>query len=355
MKPVYLCGQSLACALGIGLDDSLKALHKGAAKISSYDLGGGFGESVPYYAISEANADQSKRARELIVRVANEAGAAHAREGALFIATSSFHVGMGASEENFAEGGFSVLAGQIATLLNWIGPVYVVGTACTSSLNALLSAHALIREGEVHEALVLGLEFENAITLRGFAALQLLSKTGVQPFGKYRDGLVLGEAVAALRLSSRQSSQWKMLGGANVVDGRQPTGASVKAVVDMYQRALNHCGLSAEQIDLIKVQASGSRGDDAVEAQGLRAAFDAMPALVSLKSALGHTLGASGAAEIALLCACLEQGLWPKSATEFDEALEVALASDAPESVRRMMVSILGFGGSHSTVVLERS
>ena len=149
-----------------------------------------------------------------------------------------------------------------------------------------------------------------------------------------------------------------MLGGASVVDGSQPTSASPSAVVSMYQRALSASGLTADVIDLIKVQAAGSPGNDAIEAQGLREAFQIMPSLVSLKAAMGHTMGASGAAEIALLTACLEQGVWPNYVDAVDAALGVDLAARLPDSVHRVrhvMATILGFGGSHATVVLERA
>ncbi|HEX3138822.1 MAG TPA: beta-ketoacyl synthase, partial [Rhizobacter sp.] len=78
-----------------------------------------------------------------------------------------------------------------------------------------------------------------------------------------------------------------------------------------------------------------------------------LPALVSLKGALGHTLGAAGAAELALLTACLEAGVWPPVDYPQDEALDAPLASCAPRSARHVLASILGFGGGHSAVVLE--
>ena len=122
----------------------------------------------------------------------------------------------------------------------------------------------------------------------------------------------------------------------------------------MYHRALAESGLAADAIDLIKVQAAGSPGNDAVEAQGLREAFQNIPPLVSLKAAMGHAMGASGAAEIALLTACLEQGVWPSYTDDVDETLGVNLVDRQPDSVRRVMATILGFGGSHATVALER-
>jgi 3-oxoacyl-[acyl-carrier-protein] synthase-1 len=353
MKSVYLSGRGLACALGLEVEGALEGLRHSGVATSSYSLPGALGGSFPYYAIPYTQNDWNERARELVQKVAAEAGAQQVRDGALFIATSSFDIG--AVEQGAAQMDYRTFADKIAAWLDWSGPVYVISTACTSSLNALIAAQALLNAGEAEEALVLGVELDNRLTLGGFAALQLLSPNGSSPFGVNRDGLVLGEAVAALRLSTRESAHWKMLGGANVVDGSQPTGASASAVVSMYRHALTASELAANTIDLIKVQAAGSPGNDEVEARGLRAAFQILPPLISFKAAMGHTMGASGAAEIALLTACLEQGVWPKYEYEVDSKLGVALVSAAPGNVHRVMTTILGFGGSHATVVLERA
>lgn len=352
MRQVYLPGRGLACALGLDVGESLVTLRQRGVAPSSYSLPGELGGRFPYYAITYPRNDWNERARDLMQQVAAQAGVRHARDGVLFIATSSFDIG--AVERGAAQMDYRAFADKVAAWLEWSGPVHVINTACTSSLNALTAAHALLQAGEAEEALVLGVELDNRLTLGGFAALQLLSPNGSRPFGAHRDGLVLGEAVAALRLSTRETAQWKIVGGANVVDGAQPTGASVSAVASMYRRALAASGLAAEAIDLIKVQAAGSPGNDAVEAQGLRETFRPMPSLVSLKAALGHTMGASGAAEIALLTACLEQGVWPTYGDAVDAGLGVELAAHQPDAVRRVMATILGFGGSHAAVVLER-
>lgn len=353
MKPVYLAGCGLACSLGLDLRESLAAWRQGGDTTSSCSLPGELGARFPYRAIAGVPGDWNERARQLIGRVALEAGAQHARAGALFIATSSFDIG--AVEQGAAGMDYNGFADKIAAWLAWTGPVYLISTACTSSLNALLAAHALLRSGKCSEALVLGVELDNRLTLGGFAALQLLSHDHSKPFGLTRNGLVLGEAVAALRLSTREPSTWKILGGANMVDGKQPTSASAAAMVHMYQSALAHCGLAADAIDLIKVQAAGSPGNDAIEAQGLRDMFPVIPPLISLKAVIGHTMGASGAAEIALLTAALAQGVWPSYTDAVDETLGVHLAKHPPDSVRRVMATILGFGGGHATVALERT
>ncbi|MDR7306086.1 beta-ketoacyl synthase N-terminal-like domain-containing protein [Rhodoferax saidenbachensis] len=308
---------------------------------------------LPYLRIPGPTAAWNVRARALITQVVADAGVAQARDGALFIATSCQDGG--AAEHAQCDMDFHALSRRIGDWLDWCGPVFLVSSACTSSMQALLSAAEWLRAGHATQALVLGLELDNQLTLPGFAALQLLSSGGSKPFALRRDGLVLGEAVAALRLSTEQVAPWQLRGGANVVDGTQPTSASVSAVVQMYQRALAASGLSTLDVDLIKVQAAGSPGNDAVEAQGIRAAFAGVPALVSLKPLIGHCMGASGAAEIALLLECIERDYWPRYSDAVDPALRVQLATQAPRQLRYVLAAILGFGGIHTAAVLERS
>jgi 3-oxoacyl-[acyl-carrier-protein] synthase-1 len=355
MKPVYLTGRALASALGLDLQQALQQLASGNAIASRYALPGQ--ADLPYQRIPDASADPSigwnARARALITQVAQAAGAAQARDGALFIATSC-QDGSVVEDANH-DMDFDALSQRIGGWLEWHGPVFLISSACTSSLQALLSASEWLRAGLGTDALVLGLELDNRLTLPGFAALQLLSPERSKPFALQRDGLVLGEAVAALRLSTEQPAPWRLCGGANLVDGTQPTGASAAAVAQMCARALAASGVRAVDVDLIKVQAAGSPGNDAAEAEGLLAAFAQLPALVSLKPLIGHCMGASGAAEIALLLECLEQGYWPSYADAADSALGVGLTAKPPQRLRCALANILGFGGSHAAVVMERS
>lgn len=354
MTPVYLAGRALASVLGPDLAPALASLGRGVVPGSGVFPIAGQGE-LPYQRIADVagGTGWDARARALVTRVAQAAGAEQARQGALFIAISCQDGD--AAEQPRRDMDFHALSRRMGEWLHWRGPVFLVSSACTSSLQALLSAAEWLRAGRASEALVLGVELDNQLTLPGFAALQLLSPARSQPFALQRDGLVLGEAVAALRLSTRQAAAWQLRGGANVVDGSQPTSASAPAVTQMCLRALAASGLKSSDVDLIKVQAAGSPANDASEAEGLRAAFASMPALVSLKPLIGHCMGASGAAEIVLLLECLEQGYWPVYPDAADPALGVQLAPQAPPHVRCVLAAILGFGGSHAAVLLERS
>lgn len=344
--PVYLAGRALASALGMDLVQAVTAVRHGGVAPAHYALPGQLNTTVPWLPIPYQAASWNDRVRQLVQDTAKVAEAERARHGALFIATS------GLDGQESGDMDFHALADRIAAWLQWQGPVHIVSTACTSSMNAVLTALELLRAGEVTDALVLGLELDNQLTVPGFAAMQLLTPTHSKPYAQDRDGLLLGEAVAMLRLSIQEHTPWRILGGANVVDGGQATSASATAVTIMCQRALTASGVSSRDIDLIKVQAAGSPGNDAAEAAGLLSAFGTVPPLVSLKPLLGHCMGASGAAEIVLLLSCLEQGVWPVVTHPAEPALGVQLAAQAPASVKCVLTNILGFGGSHTAVVL---
>ena len=357
MSPVYLQGRALISALGMNQTQAMASLSGGKGIPQQTALPGG--TSWPYFAIDYPEPDWSKRAQQLVCAAADEARIQSCHDAPLFVASSSLDIG--AIETLTLEGrkfrtaqakdGFS-FAEDIAGWLNWKGAVYIISSACTSSLQALLYASKLISSGSVNDAIILGFELSNRFSLSGFATMQLLTPSTPKPLGLGRDGIALGEAVSVLHLSSR-AARWRLCGGSHITDGRDPTGAIPQTVTQMCRQALADSGLAPSDIDLIKLQAAGSPVNDVNELTGLAALFDSLPPLISLKVAIGHTLGASGAAEIALLTTCLETGVWPLTRYPLDPDLCASLALVRPESVRYLMANILGFGGGHSTVILQ--
>ncbi|CAN7492380.1 beta-ketoacyl synthase N-terminal-like domain-containing protein [Variovorax paradoxus] len=354
VRSVYLAGMGLACTLGNDLPTAVEALARGG--VPPVPVAVSEGVQWPVHMLPPQEGDWRQRLARVVRGVAAQAyeGTAAARSGPLFVASSSLDIGgMEHTVQDLRLGGdLQDFAGLVAAALDWQGPVFTISTACTSALNAVLAACDLIRGGQADEALVIGAELGNRFTVAGFGAMQLLSPDGARPFGAGRNGLVLGEAVAALRLGSR-AARWRIAGGANVVDGRNPSGTEASAVLAMCHQALAQSGLRPQDIDLVKVQAAGSPVNDAVEALALKEVFDPLPPLVSLKSAIGHTLGASGAAELALLVACIESGVWPPAGYAIDDELGIALSTQAPSGLRNILFNVVGFGGGHASLVLE--
>jgi 3-oxoacyl-[acyl-carrier-protein] synthase-1 len=348
---VYLAGSGLACSLGDDVPACLAALHRGGVEPTVVDVGEGF--SWPVHAMAREEGTWLERLATTVRNVVAQSGVLPKPGMPLFVASSSLDAGHQEEAAQFASD-VQTLADVVARALGWQGPVFTVSTACTSSVNAVLAATELIRGREVTEALVLGIEFSNRFTVGGFGSMQLLSPDRAQPFGLTRNGLVLGEAVAALHLRAAPA-RWRIAGGANVVDGGNPTGANSGAVAAACEEALRLSGIGPGDIDLIKPQAAGSPGNDAIEAAALQQVFGTLPPLLPLKEWIGHTLGAAGAAELVLVAACLESGVWPVSAHALDPALGIQRANHAPASTRYVLLNAIGFGGGHAALVLEDS
>jgi 3-oxoacyl-[acyl-carrier-protein] synthase-1 len=349
MKPVYLHGRALISALGMNLQEAVAGISAGKQAVQRIELADG--TEWPYFRIGDTEPDWYKRAQRLIRAAAQQAGLAAESSAPLFVASSSLDIGAIETGASVPEDSYA-FAEKIAAWLDWTGPVYLVSSACTSALQALLQASRLVGSGTVNDAVVIGVELANRYSVSGFAAMQLLTPDKPEPLGLNRNGIALGEAVGILHLSNRPA-RWQMCGGSHIVNGSDPTGAIPQTVAQMCEQALASSGITAGDIDLIKLQAAGSVINDLNELTGSAAAFASLPPLVTFKNVIGHTLGASGAAEIALLTACLENNVWPHADYPLDSGLPAGLTHARPDSVRYVLANILGFGGGHSTVILE--
>lgn len=353
---VHVIGRGLACTLGVGVDACIASLRQGLPSPHRVRRTPELG--WPYYPITEnSRAFQDEvpwktRARNILLHVIEECGVDACRDDPLFIASSSLDVGELEQGGSFPPDGLAFVE-ELAAWLEWRGPIFWVSSACTSALNAVLSAKRMIEAGQCEQALVLGVELQNQYSAAGFSGMQLLASDVPKPLGLDRDGLVLGEAVAALLLG-RRPARWRLLGGTNKVNGENPVGADQHVLAEAVGQTLELSRLTPEQIDLVKLQAAGSPQNDAEEIYGLRKIFDPLPPLVTFKSFLGHTLGASGAAELVLLQACLETGVWPAQANYEMDPLLAAQCCEAPSiAPRRILFNILGFGGGHCCLVFE--
>lgn len=355
-RPVYLAGSGLLCARGDSLAAVTGALWAGDCAAGQRRFGQ---REFPYFGLPLAESDWMARAEQAVRCVAGQLGPL-APATPLFVASSSFQIGH--FEQQGAPCDLPVANAEfsrsIAAWLQLAGPRHSLSNACISGFSAIEVASSLIAAGQLEEAVVIGIELANELTLAGFAAMELLSPSFSRPFDARRDGLVLGEAVAAVRLSAIPGP-WRIAGLRTGIDaysmtGPDPEGGPLAAVM---ASCLQEAGLTPADIELIKLQAAGSPGTDLAEANALRRVFgSAMPPLLSLKSALGHTLGASGIAELAALLGCLDAAQIPATAGFADPDPDIGLRPSARSSIhiKRAMLNLIGFGGGLATMIIER-
>ncbi len=367
---VYLCAAAQVSAAGLTLCAAADTILQAKSACARRSVAG---DDWPYFAMAWPERDPARRGEQILRHVAAELRASlpypacAGNEAGLFIGSSSFQAG--ALEPQWRAGRqtrppVSDFAWTIAQCFGVESVPWCFSSACTSSLAALAAATTLIEAGQLRHALVLGVELANDTSLAGFAALELLSATSCRPLDAQRSGMVLGEGVGALCLSREpprtEGPVWRVAGWDIAVDGHSPTGPRRDglALAAVMERALTRAGRAAQEIEIVKLHAAGSRDADAAEAAALRRVFNgAPPALVSLKSYLGHTLGASAALETAVLLACLARNRVPATAgfQSPDPELELRpTVAATPCAARRLLLDFIGFGGSLGALVLER-
>lgn len=253
----------------------------------------------------------------------------------------------------------------VGLYLNLTGPVSTLSTACSSSANAILSARRWLKLGLCDAVVVGGVDSLCELTVAGFGSLEALSAALCRPFAGARDGINIGEA-AAVFLMTNEPGPVRLLGGAATSDAHHisaphPEGEGAHAAM---QQALDDAQLRPADIDYLNAHGTGTPHNDAMESKAIHRLLGAQTPCSSSKSMTGHTLGASGALELAFCWLLLTQGVdrWrlPPSlyTQERDtELADVLLTGDntfSENAPRYCMSNSFAFGGSNVCLVIGR-
>jgi len=147
MTDLYLHGRSLISALGSDLQEAAGAVQRGVPAPRRRELPGG--TQWPWFGIGHVAGSWGQRAQALLHDAVAQAGIGPLqRKLPLYVATSSLHIGAIEAGEDDLGLDYRSFAEEVAGWLSWSGPVILVSTACTSSMQALMAAAAHIRAGE---------------------------------------------------------------------------------------------------------------------------------------------------------------------------------------------------------------
>ena len=246
------------------------------------------------------------------------------------------------------------------------GLIMTFSMACVSSSHALVVAAQLLHQKKIRRAIVVGFEPLLNLTLQGFASLLLYDQEQCRPFCANRSGMQLGEAAAAVILEENGSSKkskaaYRFAGGYLFNDNNSLTSAGVDGEMakNVIGQTLTAAQISPAEIMAIKAHGTGTRDNDLSEGRGLVKVFgDNLPPVVSLKGAIGHTLGAAGAVETALWISCLEEGMLPRSFgfTQIDPELGFAPSQvNIPALAGAYLCTFFGFGGTCTSYIIIKN
>jgi 3-oxoacyl-[acyl-carrier-protein] synthase-1 len=249
------------------------------------------------------------------------------------------------------------VARYVRAALGLQGPSWVVSTACSSSAKVYATAARMIEAGVVDAAVVGGVDSLCMTTLYGFRSLELVSSDICRPWDAQRAGLSLGEA-AAFALVERKPQQvaaW-LLGAGESSDGHHmssphPEGAGAAAAM---RGALAQADVQPQEVDYLNLHGTGTPGNDAAEDLAVAAVFGTSVPCSSTKGYTGHTLGAAGGVEAAIVMLALEHGYMPAglNVRQADPALQVNyLRQPRRQEMLLAASNSFGFGGSNACLL----
>ncbi|MCK9492016.1 MAG: 3-oxoacyl-ACP synthase [Sulfurimonas sp.] len=232
-----------------------------------------------------------------------------------------------------------------------------ISTACTSSINAVLEARNLINSGVVEYAIVVGVEIFSQMMSDGFSSMKLLSTDIQRPFDVARDGLVLGEAIAAV-LVGKDSSKWSLRGGYSNCNSLNITSVSSSGeeYAEVMDKAMSFAKVTAQDITMLKAHATSTLTNDMSEINAIKKVFASDVTFSALKPYVGHTLGACGVLELAMIMSCIDDGFIPQTLNHKDSIIKeyTPLQEHKACSCGIFMLNYFGFGGNNTSVIIQK-
>ncbi len=268
-------------------------------------------------------------------------------------------------------------AAHIAMLTGARGPTRNCLTACAASTQAVGEAAMLIRRGDADIIIAGGAHsMIHPLGLMGFNRLTALStrndspETASRPFSASRDGFILGEGAAILILESLSSAEKR---GVEILAEVIGYGSSSDAfrITDMHeegrgaiqaiQAALEDAGISYKDIDYINTHGTSTAENDFIETKAIKAVFKEQAKNIpasSVKSMMGHLIGATGAAELITCVLAIRDNILPPTINLTDPDPELDL-DYVPNKPRKCQVDVamnesFGFGGQNDVVIIKR-
>jgi 3-oxoacyl-[acyl-carrier-protein] synthase II len=257
----------------------------------------------------------------------------------------------------------------IASHFGFEGLRSCIVTACASSTMAIGSAADAVRDGRLDAALAGGTDSMSRLTFSGFNAIRVMDPEACRPFDRGRAGMNLGEGAAILVLEDLEGARRRgapiyaeIVGHSLTCEAFHPTSPEPdgRAIAEMIRRALADAGVDDSEVDHVNAHGTATPHNDRAEARGIRLVFGERTSRIpvtSVKSMIGHCLGAAGGIETAITALTMARGAIPPtvhhSETDPECAVDV-VANDAREAHVRCAVSTsLAFGGNDSALVLR--
>lgn len=270
----------------------------------------------------------------------------------------------------------NMVSGQLAIMKGLKGPNIAHVTACSTGLHAIGEASYIIARGDADVMVAGGAESTVCkLGIGGFDAMHALSRRNDEPerasrpFDRDRDGFVMGEGSGVLVLEELEHAKAR---GAKIYaevagyglsgDAYHITTPASDGPVRCMRMALQHAGMSPEDIDYLNAHGTSTAVGDRNEVKAIREVFGEHAGRIvvnSTKSMTGHLLGGAGGIESVFSVMAVAEQVSPptinlENVDEECQGIDFCANAARRMTIRAAMKNSFGFGGTNSTVIYKR-
>lgn len=206
------------------------------------------------------------------------------------------------------------------------------------------------------------------IAFTGFNRLFAVAPEKCQPFDRNRKGMMVGEGAGVLFLESSDSAKKRkadiyaeIAGYALSCDAHHMTAPSAEGITQVIRKAMKNSGIDADEVDYISAHGTGTLANDKAECAAAREVFTERCKKIpmsSIKSMLGHTMGAASAIEAIACCLAIKESIVPPTINYEIPDPECDIDC-VPNKARKQPVKValnnsLAFGGNNACLVVRR-
>ncbi len=270
-----------------------------------------------------------------------------------------------------------IAAGRISIKYGFRGPNYATTSACATSANSIIDSVMLIQRGDADVMVTGGSEAVICpMGIGGFNALKAIStrndapQKASRPFDKNRDGFVMGEGGGTLVLESLEHAKARgakiyceikgigMTADAHHITDPSPNGDGVARAMKI---ALEDSGIKPEEVQVVNAHGTSTPPNDRNETAAIKTVFGDHANNLnvhSIKSMVGHLLGAAGAVESIVAVLTIRDGIIPPTINYEEKDPDCDLNYTPNTAVKRSVDVVLsdnsGFGGHNTAIVFKK-
>jgi 3-oxoacyl-[acyl-carrier-protein] synthase II len=256
---------------------------------------------------------------------------------------------------------------EIAREYSFFGPLFMFTTACAAGNYAICYGYDLIKSNRAEIVLAGASDAFSRIEYTGFNQISAVAPEKCKPFDKNRKGMLPAEGAGILVLESYKNAlERKALINAEIIgyglscDANHMTNPSVEGISKCMRKAIKETGVESKEIDYISAHGTGTIANDKAECSAIKDVFGSRYKKIpisSIKSMLGHTMGAASALEAIVCALAIKNDVIPPT-INFETPDPECDIDCVPNQARKHIVNVAlnnsyAFGGNNASLVLK--